>query len=177
VRIGGSHIIGWIIKAIRVLHGGVMSDSVTNSNSDEDNLVIPISLPKETIQHLQVIAEKRGHTVEEFLVNLIVDSVRFLRLQENVVKDFENWKVPRLIRVIPTENFGLKVTFEGDLEGEYDMKDSIEEGGVFSALADIEFFRKVSVSEYGDYISWPGKIDIGADTIYWDVMFAADDKW
>jgi len=140
-------------------------------------LVIPIPLSKETFQHLQVYANKKGFTVAEYLAKLIDDSIHFLQIQEKFKKDVEEWKIPRLIEAIPTDDYSLNVRFEGGAEGKYDLKPSILKGGVFSALSDIEFFRKISISENGDYITWPGEIDIGADSIYWDIDFWGDDKW
>ena len=147
------------------------------NKTPEDKIIIPIPLTKETVQHLKVYAEKKGITAEEYLVKLIDDSIHFLQIQEKFVKDVLEWKIPRLIAAIPTDDYSLNVKFEDGTEGKYDLKASILQGGVFSALSDVEFFMKVSISENGDCITWPGEIDIGVDTIYWDVMFAADDKW
>ena len=143
----------------------------------EDKIIFPIPLTKETLQHLHVYAKKKGITAEEYLVKLIDDSIHFLQIQEKFVKDVLEWKIPRLITAIPTDDYSLEAKFDDGTEGKYDLKASILQGGVFSAFSDVEFFIKVSISKNGDYITWPGEIDIRADTIYWDVMFAVDDKW
>jgi len=147
------------------------------NKSPEDKIIIPIPLPKETVQHLLVNAKKKGITVEEYLVKLIEDSVQFLQMQEKMVKDVLEWKAPRLIAAIPNDDFSFNVKFEDGVDGKYDLNASIQQDGEFSALSDIEFFKKASINENRDFITWPGDINIGSDTIYWDVLFAADEKW
>ena len=43
----------------------------------------------------------------------------------------------------------------------------IARGGLFSQLADPEFFAEVKVGDYGDSIIWPGELDFGADSLWY----------
>ncbi len=47
------------------------------------------------------------------------------------------------------------------------FNDVIAKGGLFSQLADPEFFAKVEVGDYGDCITWPGELDLGADSLWY----------
>ena len=47
------------------------------------------------------------------------------------------------------------------------FNDVIAKGGLFSQLADPDFFAKVKVGDYGDCITWPGELDFGADSLWY----------
>jgi hypothetical protein len=153
-----------------------MPDFATFSVSSDKEWIF-IQLSKVTSQQIHIYAGKKGITVEEFVIMLISDAIYHLQMTEKLQKDLRDWRIPRLIEVIPLEGYSLKVKFEGGFEGEYDMKTFIQQGGVFSALTDFKFFSHVSIGGNGDYIYWTDEIDIRADSIYFTVMRDADDKW
>jgi hypothetical protein len=49
-----------------------------------------------------------------------------------------------------------------------DFKPLMAMGGVYSALADPDYFAQVSVGEHGRYIQWPGELDFCADALWLD---------
>jgi hypothetical protein len=144
------------------------------SDSNEEKQTISIQLSKELAQQLRIYAEMKGNTVEEFVVVLISKSIKQFQISEKVFKSLADWKFPRLIEVTPLDDFSLKVKFEDGLEGKYDLRLSIQQGGVFSALADFSLFKQVSIGGNGNYIYWPDEIDIDRTSIYWSVLFDLD---
>jgi hypothetical protein len=136
---------------------------------------ISIQLPQEVVQQGQFYAEKKGESLEEFIVKGITEDIKFLVEYEKMMKDMENEKYVRIVECKPLDNFSLRIKYDDGIEGIYDMNPSIQEGGVFAPLSDLEFFKKVDIVGDGDYISWPGEIEIGADSIYEDVL--GDSDW
>lgn len=59
----------------------------------------------------------------------------------------------------------LSLTYDDGVTGEVDFGSIIQRGGVFSALDDPEFFRRVEISDDGRYIVWPGELDFCADAL------------
>ena len=153
-----------------------MSDSITASELPEDKQIIQIHLENVTLQQLQYCAEKRKLTIEEFILRLITKSISNINLAEQLERDLEEWGKSQLLEISPLDDFSIKVKFGSGLEGIYDLKPSIKQGGVFSALSDNKFFKKVEIGGFGDYITWPGDIEIGMDTIYKTVMENPDRK-
>jgi hypothetical protein len=49
-----------------------------------------------------------------------------------------------------------------------DFEPLIAMGGVYSALADPDYFAQVSVGERGRFIQWPGELDFCADALWLD---------
>lgn len=47
-----------------------------------------------------------------------------------------------------------------------DFSPLIDQGGVFSVLADEELFEQVAVGQHGRYIEWPGGLDFCADALF-----------
>jgi hypothetical protein len=84
--------------------------------------------------------------------------------------------LPSSCTTVTLDNFSLRIKYDDGIEGIYDMNPSIQEGGVFSSfLSNLELFKKVAIGGNGAYISWPGEIEIGADSIYGAVL--GDSDW
>ena len=48
-----------------------------------------------------------------------------------------------------------------------DFAPTITKGGVFAALADMDFFvTRLSIGDDGDWLSWPGDLDFSADSLW-----------
>lgn len=72
---------------------------------------------------------------------------------------------PRVQAVVPTDDYGLKLTFTNGEVGLYDCRPLLT-FGVFQELADIRYFRRATVS-LGTVV-WPHEQDICPDTLYED---------
>lgn len=64
------------------------------------------------------------------------------------------------------EDCRLHLTFDDGAEGDVDMAPMIAKGGVFSALTDSSFFRKVTVNADVGTICWPNGADVCPDVLY-----------
>jgi hypothetical protein len=67
-------------------------------------------------------------------------------------------------KVIPQENFKLKIKFDNGEEKIFDVTPYLEKG-IFTELKDYEYFKKVVNNKY--YISWPNEQDFSSDTLYY----------
>ena len=65
----------------------------------------------------------------------------------------------------------LWVKFEDGTKGEIDLANELW-GNVFEPLKDVEFFKKVSVAEYGT-IAWPNGADLAPEFLYRQVRVPA----
>ena len=75
-----------------------------------------------------------------------------------------------MINIVAVEalpQYRLRVVYSDGVEGEVDLSDLVGQG-VFSVLADPEFFSKVSVGSGGE-ITWEDKVDICPDRIYLEI--------
>lgn len=61
-------------------------------------------------------------------------------------------------------DFTVWVKFEDGTEGEIDLSSELW-GPVFEPLQDVDFFRRVSVAEYGT-IAWPNGADLAPEFLY-----------
>lgn len=71
--------------------------------------------------------------------------------------------------VIAVEVLGecrLRLTFEGDERRDVDISALVSFDGVFAALADHDYFRKVSVNPDVGTIVWPNGADLCPDVLY-----------
>jgi hypothetical protein len=71
----------------------------------------------------------------------------------------------RSARSLP--DFAVEIEWEEGSVSVISFLETIAKGGVFAPLADPDFFRKVTVAEEGDCISWPGELDFGADSLWY----------
>ena len=70
-----------------------------------------------------------------------------------------------ITQVIPEPNCSLRLTYSDGVEIVVNLKSLIEKGGVFTILADPQFFAQVTLGECGRYIEWNGLIDFCADAL------------
>ena len=75
----------------------------------------------------------------------------------------------RITEAVPLENWLVKVTTDGGLQGVFDVKPYLH-GSAFQELKDVEYFRSVRPARYG--ISWPHEQDFSSDTIIFDIEAA-----
>ena len=68
--------------------------------------------------------------------------------------------------VVPMARSTLALTYAGGESVLVDLGPLIRKGGVFSTLADPEFFARVRVGQGGRYLEWPGDIDLCADALW-----------
>ena len=112
---------------------------------------------------LWAVAEKIGE-----LKSLIIE--RVLK-EETYPPEFISDNYPKIISVTPEPNYILHYGMEGGLEGKFDMKELIQQIGVFSVLIDPILFATVKVAEYGDSLEWvaketPAKINLSVERLY-----------
>ena len=72
---------------------------------------------------------------------------------------------PRIITVIPTDDYKLRLTFNNGERGIYDCS-ALLNFGVFAELKDTAYFKQVKVLD--GTVSWPHEQDICPDTLYLD---------
>ena len=70
---------------------------------------------------------------------------------------------PAIIRVIPSGDFTLAVTFDNGREGVLDMKPYLNRG-IFKAIATYEDFKRVRIAF--DAIAWDGGPDLDPWFVY-----------
>lgn len=75
-------------------------------------------------------------------------------------------------RTEPRPDFMVRLSYSDGAVVDFDVAPLIQQGGVYSALADPDQFSLVSVGERGRYIEWPGEIDFCADAL----RLAADSR-
>jgi hypothetical protein len=62
--------------------------------------------------------------------------------------------------------FRLEIEFDTGETGIVDLSDLPEDGGVFSPLADPDYFRRVFIHPELGVLTWPNGADIAPETIY-----------
>ncbi len=67
-------------------------------------------------------------------------------------------------KIRPLPDFSLELIYGDGNVVIADFKPLIEQGGVFSRLADPQFFAQVKLGERGRYIEWPKELDFCADS-------------
>ncbi len=72
----------------------------------------------------------------------------------------------RIVKVIPLENFQLKILLSNGRNGVFDVSPYLNIG-VFNELKDKRYFRQVKIA-YGG-ISWPNEQDFSAETIEYEL--------
>ncbi len=75
--------------------------------------------------------------------------------------------LPRVTAVKPTGDYRLQLTYTDGVRGEVDLREWIvNQGGVFTALEDPNYFRQVRLSKTGGTIEWPNGVDFCPDVLY-----------
>ena len=72
---------------------------------------------------------------------------------------------PRILEVIPNNNYTLTLRFTNGETGVYDCK-PILDFGVFVELKDLAYFKRVT--PFNGTVVWPHEQDIDPDTLYLD---------
>ena len=150
-----------------------ISDESDIAPQETNDVVVSIHLPDEIIQQIQVF--RREKTIPEFIVALVTEGLKSRKLSEEIWQTFEEWNATlKIISVIPMEPYSLRVKFEDGLEGEFDMKPTIQNGDEFSALASFDYFQKAAIGENGNSIIWSDEIRMRATEIYETIMADLD---
>jgi len=74
------------------------------------------------------------------------------------------WNMNDVVQVRHVRDFILHVTLDNGMEGDIDLSDYPVKGPVFSALADPDYFKQVSIE--GGTLAWPNGADISPERIY-----------
>jgi hypothetical protein len=81
-----------------------------------------------------------------------------------------------LLKVEYIEPFKIKCTFRDGKTGLIDMSRYYEKGGVFSRLADLEYFKTFYIDN--GVLSWgEGEIDIAPETLYHNATGEPYPEW
>ncbi|MDP2865848.1 MAG: DUF2442 domain-containing protein [Elusimicrobiota bacterium] len=72
---------------------------------------------------------------------------------------------PRVLSVVPRDDFRLEITFANKKKGLYDCRRLLK-FGVFRELSDLSYFRQARV--VAGTVVWPHEQDICPDTFYTD---------
>jgi hypothetical protein len=70
-----------------------------------------------------------------------------------------------IINAVITGPHTVQVTYEDGKQVEVSVTALIDQGGVFAALQDQQYFRQVTIGTRGRFLSWPGELEICADAI------------
>lgn len=76
-----------------------------------------------------------------------------------------------IVQVKPEAHYRLRLTYSDGAVIVVNLTPLIEQGGVFAALADPQFFAEVTLGERGRHIEWNGTIDFCADALRRDDCF------
>jgi Protein of unknown function (DUF2442) len=74
--------------------------------------------------------------------------------------------------ITPKPDYRLQLVYSDGSSIVIDFKPLIAKGGVFSALADPDFFAQVSVGDRGRSIEWSNGVDFCADALRMSECFA-----
>ncbi|MGV1048916.1 MAG: DUF2442 domain-containing protein [Solirubrobacterales bacterium] len=80
---------------------------------------------------------------------------------------------PDLVEATPLDGYEVHLRFADGLAADVDLSYLVGIGPVFEPLRDIDFFRKLRVTEFRDTIEWPNEADIAPETLYDHVQRAA----
>ncbi len=80
-------------------------------------------------------------------------------------------------KVVPNDDFSLKIEFDNGEIKRYDMKSSMEKGTVFEPLNDMQIFKRAYIDdchsicwdidpEIDSNIVWSNKLDLSSDVCY-----------
>jgi hypothetical protein len=80
---------------------------------------------------------------------------------------------PDLIEATPLDGYEVHLRFADGMAADVDLSYLVGLGPVFEPLRDIDYFRKLKVTEFHDTIEWPNEADIAPETLYDHVQRAA----
>ncbi len=73
---------------------------------------------------------------------------------------------PNLVEAVPLEGYEVHLRFADGLAADIDLSHLVGRGPVFEPLRDLEYFRKLRITEFHDTIEWPNEADIAPETLY-----------
>jgi hypothetical protein len=73
---------------------------------------------------------------------------------------------PDLVEAVPRDGYEVHFRFADGLAAEVDLSYLVGRGPVFEPLRDVEYFRRLRITEFHDTIEWPNEADIAPDTLY-----------
>jgi NAD(P)-dependent dehydrogenase (short-subunit alcohol dehydrogenase family) len=83
---------------------------------------------------------------------------------------------PDLIEATPLGGYEVNLRFADGLAADVDLSYLVGLGPVFEPLRDIDYFRKLKVTEFRDTIEWPNEADIAPETLYDHVQRAVYER-
>ncbi len=83
---------------------------------------------------------------------------------------------PDLIEATPLDGYEVHLHFADGLAADVDLSYLVGLGPVFEPLRDIDYFRKLKVTEFHDTIEWPNEADIAPETLYDHVQRAVYER-
>lgn len=83
---------------------------------------------------------------------------------------------PDLVEAVPRDGYVVYLRFADGLAADVDLSYLVGAGPVFEPLRDVEYFRKLEISEFHDTIEWPNEADIAPDTLYDHVQRAVYER-
>ena len=71
-----------------------------------------------------------------------------------------------VVQVLPMDAFRLKLRFDDDVEGEFDVAKGVGFDGVFAPLRDPAYFARVRVDPELGTVVWPNGADLDPIVLY-----------
>ena len=75
------------------------------------------------------------------------------------------------------DGYRIQVTFEDGKSGIVDFQKYLQQGGVFSKLRDLDYFKKFEINTELGTITWDNQIDIAPETLYGDATGTPLPDW
>lgn len=83
---------------------------------------------------------------------------------------------PDLVEAVPRDGYFVYLRFADGLAADVDLSYLVGRGPVFEPLQDVEYFRRLRITEFHDTIEWPNEADIAPDTLYDHVQRAVYER-
>ena len=74
------------------------------------------------------------------------------------------WNMNDVISIKYQGGYTYYIEFDDGTQGQIDLSDYLEKGGVFEAFANLNFFKQAKIE--GGTIAWANGLDIAPETIY-----------